>query len=228
MDNYIFTPQGFAVHWRVRSHNKAIARHDRRALYKQFQNDLHLDKLEAKNISFVLPKLYNISTNEINYLYTVRNTILIRFHNRYYAVVQRYIDSRINDLEREHALLKNRRVDEKKYLDNLTAKLKRTKDHQDYIALQSNVAKASTALTNTDSAIKGCEDEVAGLIRAKKDNLANWHKQVEIIEDVIETAIGNYIKRATSKIELEYGFTNFTHNIAKYNDEITKIIEGVY
>lgn len=228
MDNYSFTPIVVVIHWYIRLRSWFVAHHDNRALYKQFTMDQHLDKLKKENISYNLPKSYPIVTNEITRYYHIRDRILMKIHHDEYASKQIAIDNRLKELESEHALLKDRRRIEKDYLDKLRSKKRQTKDSLNYIALESRISKAISTLNNTDHAIKNCENQVSNLIHTKKDNLTTWNKQIAITEKTIEMAIGLYIKRATKKIELVYGFTEFAHEVAGYDAEMQKTIKGEY
>lgn len=228
MDNYFFTPRIINLTWYTRFHNRLNANHDNRALLKQFRSEFHLDKLESENISYSLPKIYPIATNEITYLYHVRDRIINRLHSRHYATAQNAADDYIKELESEYSFLKKRRITEKAELDRLKIKLRNTKTSLDHIAVEANIATAKAKLENTDSAILNNENKKAELVRIKKSNLADWRKQVKSVEKIIEIAIGNYIKRSTRNIELRYGFTNFTHNVAKYDADMIKTTEGDY
>jgi hypothetical protein len=228
MENYVFEPNGVVIHWYTKLHARLAAFHDKHVLYKQFTSDQHLDKLESENIGYHLPKSYPIVTNEIERLYQIRDKILIKHHHNDFKERQTAIDNRLKELENEHELLKNRRVAEKESLDELKAKKRSEKDPNNIIALESRISKAMTTLNNTDAAIKHCENQTSALVHAKKDNLDNWGKQVAMIEKTIEMEIGNYIKKATARNESAYGFTEFTHFVGKYDEEMQKIIKGEY
>ena len=228
MEEYKFEPKGIVIHWYIRLGYWLVAKRDNRVLYKQFTTDLHLDKLKKEDISYVLPEKYLVSTNKIGHLYNVRDEILIKIHHREYVDKQNAIDNRIKELESEHVLLKDRRVDEKDHYDKLRKKLKSIKNSEDLIAMQSRVSQAHAKLKNTDAAIKKCENQVSELVRTKKLNYTNWGKQIKLVEKTVENAIAKYTKSATKSIELKYGFTSFVHDVAKYDNDLKKIINGDY
>ena len=228
MENYSFTQIDIVVHWYTRMRSWFISKRDNRILYRQFSTELHLDKLEKENISFVLPESYLIITNEIKQLYNVRDEILIKMHHKEYAAKQIAIDDKIEKLKTEHDTLKLHRIDEKKYYDRVFAKLKTIKHSGDYIALETQVSQARSKYKNTDSAIKHCENQITSLIRTKKANFDNWSKQIELVEKAIDDIIVKYINRATKKIGLHYGFTTFKYNVEDYNNKLKKIINGDY
>lgn len=228
MENYLFTPTEIALHWRVRLHGWLAARHDNHALYQQFVTDLHLKELEQDKIGYHLPKSYLIVTSEIARFYHVRDKILLRIHHKDFAKKQAAIDDELNRLAEERTELKAYRAQEKTDLDRLRLKLKSIKQNDDRIAMESRIAKAESKLRNTDESIKECENRLARLEQTKRDNLTRWHKQVSSIEKTIELSVSDYLKAATSKIETVYGFTEFTHEIAKYDSEMLKTINGEY
>lgn len=228
MEDYKFIVIQTVVGWHHRFHSWLIAIHDNRALYKQFTIDQHLDKMEKENIGYKLPKSYPVITNEITRLYNIRDRIIIDMHHNKFASKQIAIDNRLKELENEHELLKNRRKAEKEDLDKLRQRKRSTSDSSNIIALESRISKAESTVNNTDSVIKNCENQVANLLHTKKDNLVNWRKQITDVEKTLEVVIGNYIKRATRKIESVYGFTEFTHYVAKYDAEMEKTVEGEY
>lgn len=228
MDNYTFEPIDVVIHWYTRICSWLVAKRDNRILFKQFSTDLHLDKLEKEDISFVLPESYLITTNEIKKLYNVRDEILVKLHHKEYINKQIGIDKKIKELEKEHELLKTHRVDEKNDHKRLSAKLKNTKNSEDYIALESRVSQAYSRLKNTDAAIKNCEDYVSSLIKTKKANYSSWGKQIELVEKAVDDAIVKYIDRSTKKIGLRYGFTVFKYQVAKYDKELEKVIKGEF
>ncbi len=228
MEDYKFKQIDVVIHWYTRVRSWFVAKRDNRILYKQFSTDLHLDKLEKEDISFVLPESYLIVTNEIKKLYNVRDEILVKLHHKEYVDKQVGIDNKVKELEKEHELLKTYRISEKNDYNKLYAKLKSTKNSEDYIALESRVSQAYSKLKNTDSAIKNCEDQVSMLIKAKKTNYTDWNKQIELVEKAVDDAIVKYIDRSTKKIGLHYGFTTFKYQVAKYDKELEKIINGEY
>lgn len=228
MDNYTFSQIEVVVPWYTRFYSRLVAKHDNRALYRQFRLDLHLDKLEKENIGYKLPQAYPIATNEITRLYIVRDRMIIKIHHDNYSKKQAAIDNRIKELEDEHVLLKNRLTFEKEDLSKLRTKKHSTSDSGDVIALESRISKAESTLRNTETAIKNCETQVANLMHTRKDNLANWAKQIAFIEKTIEISIGKYVKRATKKIESKYGFTNYTHAVGQYDKEMQVLVKGEY
>lgn len=228
MEEYTYTPIDVVIHWYTRFRSWLVSKRDNRALYKQFSTELHLDKLEKEDISYVLPETYLIVTNEIKQLYNVRDEILIKMHHKDYVKKQAAIDDKLKELESEHELLKTHRTEERVNYDKLRNKLKNIKNSEDHIALESRVSQAHTKLINTDAAIKNNEKRVSELIHAKKLNYDNWGKQIKLVEKVIDDAIVKYIKRSTKKIELSYGFTAFTYETADYDDEMKKIVKGEY
>lgn len=227
MSSYSFNLKPITIKKRTRFYGWLLAFHDRRALLTQFKNDLHIEKLENENIGYKLPESYLVTTNEISRLYDVRDKIINIYHKEY-VEKQKEIDDRVKEIEKEHEDLKINRLDERKELNSLRGKLRTIRSSDDHIAMEARIAKAEAKLDNTDAAIKNCESQVGELLQEKKMNLANWKKQVKDIEKSVEMVIKNYIKRATSKIEIKYGFTNFIHAVAKYDEGITKIVEGEY
>ena len=229
MELYTFTPTAVVIHWYIRLHSWLTAMRDRRVLCKQFKTTLHLEKLQKENLSFELPKSYPVATNEITYLYNIRDRILSKIHENDYVTKQTAIDNRIDVLKTEYDALKKHRISKKHDLDRIHAKQKNPNlTPDDSIALESSFATASTALDNTDTAIKNCKDQTDRLVRTKKSNVKNWQKQIDELEKVIENAIGRYVKNATRKIELSYGFTNYTHPVGKYSDRVQSFLNGEY
>lgn len=228
METYTYAPKEIQITWRAKLHSNLAAWHDNKALYKQFINDQHLEKVKDSEIGYYLPKSYLIITDEVKRYYSIREKELLRMHRKEYASKQTEIDKRTSELENEHEMLKTNRVKEKNDLDALKAKLKSAKIDDDRIAIESRISQAESKLRNTDVAIKNCENEVSALAKTKKKNLVAWDNQVKTVEKVVEIAIGDYIKKATKRIELVYGFTNYTHQIAKYDNEILKKVKGEY
>ena len=228
METYTYVPKEIQITWRAKLHSNLAAWHDNKALYKQFINDQHLEKVKDSEIGYYLPKSYLIITDEVKRYYSIREKELLRMHRKEYASKQTEIDKRTSELENEHAMLKTNRVKEKNDLDALKTKLKSAKIDDDRIAIESRISQAESKLRNTDVAIKNCENEVSSLVKTKKKNLVAWDNQVKTVEKVVEIAIGDYIKKATKRIELVYGFTNYTHQIAKYDNEVLKKVKGEY
>lgn len=228
MQDYKFISKDIRLNFSTRLHAYLAAIHDNRAMRKQFVNDLHLEKLEQSDIGFHLPKSYPIATNEINRIYQVRDKIVLREHRKAYAPKQSKIDDLLNEKETEHESLKNNRIAEQKELDELRAKLKNSKQSDDYIALESRVHKATAKVKNTDAAIAACKNEITHLKETKNDNLVDWNNQIKSIEKTIEMGVGSYVKRSTRHIESDYGFTEFTHIINRYDEETIKKVKGEY
>lgn len=228
MEDYTFEPIDVVIHWYTRVRSWFVAKRDNRILFKQFSTDLHLDKLEKEDISFVLPESYLITTNEIKKLYNVRDEILVKLHHKEYVNKQTKTDNKIKELEKEHELLKTYRVSEKNDYNKLYAKLKSIKNSEDRIALETRVSQAYSKLRNTDAAIKNCENRVSLLVKTRKTNYGNWGKQIELVEKAIDDAIVKYIDRSTRKIGLHYGFTTYRYSVANYDKELEKIINGDY
>ena len=229
MESYKVELTEIVIHWYIRLHNWLTAKRDKRVLYKQFKSDLHLDKLQQENISFSLPKSYPINVNEIEYLYNVCDRILEQIHQDTYVKKQKAIDVETARLITDQSTYKERRVIEKKEVDRLRAKQNRPNmTDDDAIALESSISKAESALKNTDSTIAHCKDQIEQLALTKKANVKTWQKQVKNLEKVVEATIGRYVKNATRKIEKTYGFTNFTHDVKKYDTKQLEMIKGDY
>lgn len=226
MDGYVFDPRNLYVNRRSRVKKFFIINHDNRALYRQFKSNFHLDKLEAVNISYHLPKKYLVETNEVTYFYNMRDKVLTRVYRNEYAKIQSNIDEAVKEQEKEHSFLKDQREKEKKELTKL--RNKKASHSDDVIALEALTSEAEARLDNTNKAIKDCENKISNLIRTRKDNLARWRSQVKILEKNTEITINNYTKMATRSIESKYGFTNFVHDIAKYDNDMQKVIKGDY
>lgn len=228
MEQYRLELIDIVVHWYIRLHSWIMAKRDKRVLLKQFKTDLHLDKMQRENISFTLPQSYLINANEIDYLYNVRDRILDRLHHDNFVSKQKAIDKETAHLKTDSETYKKRRIMEKKELERQIAKQKKDLTDDDSIALESSIASATAALQNTDSAINRCKEQIEELARIKKANIKTWQKQVKNLEKVVEATIGRYIKRATRKIELTYGYTSFTHQVKKYDAKQLEIIKGDY
>lgn len=228
MEQYRLELIDIVVHWYIRFHSWIMAKRDKRVLLKQFKTDLHLEKMQQENISFTLPKSYPINANEIDYIYNVRDRILNRLHHDNYATKQKAIDKEVAHLKDNLETYKNRRIMEKRELERLIAKRKKNLTDDDSIALESNIASAASALQNTDATVNRCKEQIEELADTKKANIKTWQKQVNNLERTIEATIGRYIKNATRKIELTYGYTNYTHQVKKYDVKQLEIIKGGY
>lgn len=216
-----------SLNWRVKLHNTLAAHRDRKYLLKKFRSDLQLERLEAENLDFALPKNYLISGDELDYLYGIRGEIVVRFY-REYVSAQYALDSEYIETSKELQSHKDRKAAKKSQLEKIKKALSTEKDYKNRVALEATISMIDSDIANTESIIDKCENDLKECQRIHKENIITWKKEIALIEKSIEVAISKYIKSATKKIQLDYGFNDFVHVIQDYDLEIKKTLTGDY
>lgn len=228
MQQYTFEPKPVALTWWSKLYSWYISIHDNRALYTQFVTDLHLEGKDEDKKSYYLPKKYPIVTSELKRLYAQRDKSILKIYPNGYSDKQVAIDKRLADIKNDRALLVRHAANEEKDMAELKGIYSHEKSPASRIACKANIEKVKSSIRNTELKIKNLDNEELELQLVKKNNKENWKNQIVDIEKTIELEINKYIKRSTKKIETKYGFTDFVHDIAKYDEDLVKKVKGEY
>lgn len=225
MEDYTYKYKQFQLHWKVRLHSFVAAYFDRRTLLKQFERKLNLGEIGENG---ELPESYMVDMNEIKYLHNIRNKILVRCHEKDYAVKQVAIDKRMNELKQESNNLRIRLEFEQQKLEDFKAKCKAEKNPANKVVAQAGMSECKTKIKNMKIELNGKVAEEENLQKLKVANLESWKKQVKFTEETIAMAARAYVKRATRLVEKKYGLSTYEYNKRSYDAEMMKQINGEY
>ena len=211
---------------RMRLNRYLKGTYDRGSILKKFKQELHLDEKLAEERKIAYPENFLIETNEIDYLYLIRDRV-IRQKFTQYKEIQENLDKAILELETSIKTDKELVAKEQQKLNTLKKKLEEAQNSDDRIAYQDSCQKTEVGIGNIEIRIARDETEIEEKKKTRDlENLIEWKAQVQIIEQAIEREILDYRKSVTRKVEKEYGYTNFTHRKAAYTGEMVKIVAG--
>lgn len=225
MDNAKYDINDIRLSKSVRFHTYIAKIFDRKCLLKKFIQELHLDSTKKINKQ-VLPEKFQIEIEEIDYLYAIRDKIIINDFKHYVSAqnnVSDLIISQKSSIKENEQLI----TEESTKLNSLKDRLKSETDPNNKIAFQDKISKLTSGICSLKVAVSNSKDLIEKLEKTKITNTKNWKSHIELVEKTIEAQISIYIKGATKKIEKKFGYTSFSHIKALYKKEMENIINGV-
>lgn len=228
MNELEYKAAGFRIPLSERIKDFFVGFFDRKKYFKSFcaKNGIELPITKGKH--YHLPVSYLVEHDVLNDNFDVcEKAILERYSNKY-IVKQQKIDKQLIDvktkIEDEKRVLKQ----EENQLQALIKKMNASKDSQLRLWCQSKMGTMKAKINNIKTTISELDSEKEKLEAQKKQNIANWKKQVEIIENEIYNQNRRFVLNLTKKITRKLGFTDYKYNVKTHSDNIKKILNGDY
>ena len=224
--DYKYRATSVNLAFRIRLNRYLKGTYDRGTVHKKFKQELHLDEKLTEEQKFVFPENFLIITNEIEYLYLIRDQA-IRQKFQQYKETQEALNEAIIELENSIKTDKALKAKEEQKLTDSREGLKEARTPDDKIAYQDSIHKTQAGIKNIEIRIARDEGELEEKIKTRdEENVREWRNQVELVEKAVEREILRYRKSVTRRIERKYGYTTFSHRKGAYEGEMVNIVAG--
>lgn len=200
-------------------------RKNRKKLLKEFCHKCNIKYPVSSLNANLLPDEYLISDKEIEYLYSIRDKMILSIYNKY-SKCQDELGNEIVELEGKKNTEKDLYLKGVEKLKGINLRLSKETDSLMKITLQGDKNAQAAFNENQKAEVDSLEVEILQKKQTMDDNLDNWKSQVEIIDKVIDNQIKRYITNSTKKIQDQLNFTVFNYAVNDYSDTAKEKIKG--
>ena len=225
MDDNKYNVDVVDIRWTVKIHSFIVGFFARNDLLKEFCENNGIDYKPIKDKKYVLPSEYLFSHSELKYFGDVRDKLILAFYEDYKKkqidIIQN-IQKTESDISIQEEIINN----DKEELNKFQTELKSAKDPQARITLQNSIEVAKTKIKNGKIQLNRYEQTIKDCNIVKAENLSNWKKQIDIIDNAFNIERANFDKNASKKIRKYLNYTKVHSKIADYSNSVKQIIDG--
>lgn len=211
----------------IRTHNFMSGFFGRKDLLKDFCTKNGIDYKPKRDHKYKLPESFMIRHGELKFLSNIRDETILSLYERYKKT------QKDNEIEWKHIKekIKNQEeiiADQKERLTTRKRQFSATKDPMERIFLSDTIASLTTNIANQNSDLADLEKELDECQSAIASNMANWKKQISVIEGIFNVRKDAFNRNIGKKITRSLNFTHFISEYEPYSDGVKAILNGDY
>lgn len=227
MEDYTYIAKDFDINLYVRLHNYFIGLFGREDLLKDFCTKNDIDYRPKKDHKYKMPDSYLIKHGELKYLSGIRDKIILSFYEKY-KKLQDENQQECQRLEGEVKNLKEIIESNKSKLSSCKKKLSVTNNSLMRVHLQDQIGGLETSIENEKSDLIELETTVKNHKATIDNNIANWNKQIDIINNIFAIRKEVFNRNISRRIAKELNYTNCISEFLDYSDSVKPILKGEF
>lgn len=221
----MYTAKDCDIKLHIKIHNYFAGLFSRKDLLKEFCENNGIDYKPIVGQKYKTPSEYLFSHREIKYLAGIRDKIILAFHEEYKKEQINILQAQ-REAQSDIAVQKEILEANKEELAKHRNELRSAKDPLTRITLQNKIETEKTKIENGKIQLANREQELKEYNVSFKNNMDNWNKQIDIINNAFEMQKSLFDKNASRKISKYLNYTKVHSNYEDYSDSVKQIIQG--